>query len=157
MDKINFKQTKIKYGADDTESDAVEIFVNGKNFLKKIHDYETLHNINGGHVPIMIHELYQSLAEDYLKESVPIYGCGCGVVDCSPVYVSVNVDENFVTWDKFVFPDEFFNPKKNLVRNFASIFFKKPNTSTKLKNLNIGFLMIAQLLSMTALIADISG
>lgn len=62
MDTINFKLTKVKYGIDEVESDAVEIFVNGKNFLEEIHAYEKFHKINGGHVPIMPEELYQSLA-----------------------------------------------------------------------------------------------
>ena len=107
MDKIEFNPTKIEYGADGFESDAADIFINGKNFLDAIHAYEKVHNINGGHVPITTYELYQSLAKDYLKNSVPIYGCGCGVIDCSPVYVKISVDDEIVTWDNFKFPQAF--------------------------------------------------
>ena len=36
MDIINFKLTKVKYGIAEDSTDAVEIFVNGKNFLEEI-------------------------------------------------------------------------------------------------------------------------
>lgn len=123
MDMIEFKLTKVKY--DKFESDAVDIFINNKKFLKKIHAYERFHHINGGHVPIAIYDLYKSLAEDYLKESVPIYGCGCGDIDCSPIYIKVSVDEDSVTWDNFIFPDEFFHIKDKPRPKFRKQTFYK--------------------------------
>ena len=36
MNIINFKMTKVKYGIAEDSTDAVEIFVNGKNFLEEI-------------------------------------------------------------------------------------------------------------------------
>jgi hypothetical protein len=93
MDKIEFRRTKIKYGADTEKSVAINIFVNGRNLLDDIHRYEENRHIGGGHVPITNYELYESLAEDYSKKDVPIYGCGCGVIECCPVYISVKVNE----------------------------------------------------------------
>lgn len=139
MNTIEFKLTKIKYGIDEVESDAVDIFVNGKNFLKEIQAYEKYHNINGGHVPITPYEIHQSLAEDYLTESVPVFGCGCGFVDCCPVYISVNVDDNFVTWDNFQFPDEMFKIKDRPRQKFRKRTFYKAQYFSKNSNENVGF------------------
>ena len=58
MDTIEFKLTKVEYGADNFESDAVDIFVNGKNLLNAIYDYEEKYVEGGGHVPITPYELY---------------------------------------------------------------------------------------------------
>ena len=137
MDKITFKLTKVKYGIDEIESDAVNIFINGENFLDAIHAYEKFHKINGEHVPITPYELYQSLAEDYLTESVPIYGCICGLIDCCPVYVSISVNENSVTWDNFIFPDEFFSRSHKPRKKFHKLTFDKAqylDEIEKLKN-----------------------
>ena len=138
MDTINFKLTKVKYGISEVESEAVEIFVNGKNFLEEIHAYEKFHKINGGHVPIMPKELYQSLAEDYLTKSVPIYGCICGFIDCCPVYVSIIVDDEFVTWDNFQFPDEvIFNYPNKPRKKFHKLTFDKAQYFSEIEKLKI--------------------
>lgn len=125
MDTIEFKFTKFKYGADGFESDVVDIFVNGKNLLNAIHNYEKRYVEDGGHVPITPYELYRSLARDYVESSVPIYGCGCGEVDCCPVYISVNIEGDTVIWHRFIFPDENFGTKKISRPSFGKFVFDK--------------------------------
>lgn len=131
MDKIEFRKTKIEYGVDGDKNDAVNIFVNGRNLLDDIHRYEKKFHIAGGHTPITTYKLYENLAEDHLKQSVPIYGCGCGIIDCCPVYISVKIDDKFVIWNNFKFGNVFINDDNK----FKRLIFDREQYFAEIENL----------------------
>lgn len=93
MDTISFRYTRWEYGADTYPLPAVEIFINGADFMEEIHEAERI--VCGeerGHAPLTPEELYDSLTEDYKEDNALIYGCTCGVAECDPVYVQIAVD-----------------------------------------------------------------
>ena len=141
MDTIEFKKGRQQYANDEKFTDVVEIFINGKNFLDNIHSYEENCGINGGHAPITFSELYDSLAELYKEDSVPIYGCGCGYIDCCPIYISIDVGEKVVTLYDFEFPDEYGEMKIKSRPAFGKFVFDKKqyfNEIAKLKHWTFG-------------------
>mgnify|MGYP000993394877 FL=1 len=102
MDTISFRYTRWEYGADTYPLPAVEIFINGADFMEEIHEAE--HIVCGeerGHAPLTPEELYDSLTEDYKEDNALIYGCTCGVAECDPVYVQIAVDGETVIWRDF--------------------------------------------------------
>lgn len=125
MDTIEFRLTYFEYGADNYSSSAVDIFINGEDLLPRIHDFEDSVGCGGGHAPIWIGELYKSLSEDYKTDSVAIYGCGCGVTDCSAIYITVEVGEKTVTWKNFILPDENLRGEIIYPRRFGEFVFDK--------------------------------
>ena len=93
MDTISFRYTRWEYGADTYPLPAVEIFINGADFMEEIHEAERI--VCGeerGHAPLTPEELYDSLTENYKEGNALIYGCTCGVAECDPVYVQIAVD-----------------------------------------------------------------
>ena len=107
-DTIEFRLTGYCYGPDKFPTPAVEIIVNGENFRSKVRAVERpFAKAEGnpgiaGHAPITPRELYESLHDDYLNfDSVSILGCGCGVIDCWPLDVKVDVGTKTVAWYGF--------------------------------------------------------
>ena len=125
MDTLEFRLTYVSYGADDYSSSAVDIFINGEDLLPRIHAFEVSVGCNGGHKPIWPKELYRNLSEDYKADSVTIYGCGCGDIDCSAIYINVEVGEKTVTWKNFILPDENLRGKIIYERRFDEFVFDK--------------------------------
>lgn len=125
MDTLEFRLTYFQYGADNDSSPAVNIFINGEDLLPRIHEFEKSVGCNGGHAPILVEELYDSLSEDYKTDSVPIYGCGCGFTDCCAIYLTVEVGEKTVTWKNFILPDEYLRDKIIYPRRFGEFVFDK--------------------------------
>ena len=102
MDTISFRYTRWEYGDDTYPLPAVEIFINGADFMEEIHEAERI--VCGeerGHAPLIPEELYDSLTEDYKEDNALIYGCTCGVAECDPVYVQIAVDGETVIWRDF--------------------------------------------------------
>ena len=102
MDTISFRYTRWEYGADTYPLPAVEIFINGADFMEEIHEAERI--VCGeerGHAPLTPEELYDSLTENYKEGNALIYGCTCGVAECDPVYVQIAVDGETVIWRDF--------------------------------------------------------
>lgn len=107
-DVLEFRLTGYRYGPDIFPMAAVEIYINGEKLRQKVFKQELpFAEIEGhpeiaGHAPITPKELYQSLHDDYAEEEcVSILGCGCGVFDCWPLDVAVEVGKNVVTWYGF--------------------------------------------------------
>ena len=107
-DDIEFRLTSFCYGPDTFPSPAVEIYINNENLREKVYDVELpFAEAEGspgvaGHAPITPGELYYSLHDKYLEDDcVPIFGCGCGVIECWPLEVAIDVGEKVVTWYGF--------------------------------------------------------
>lgn len=107
-DTIEFRLTGYCYGPDKLPTPAVEIFINGENFRSKVRAVELpFAKAEGnpgvaGHAAITPRELYESLHDDYLEfDSVSIFGCGCGVIECWPLDVAVDVGTKTVAWYGF--------------------------------------------------------
>ena len=107
-DIIEFRLTSYCYGPDIFPTLTVEIYINGENFRDKVRDVERpFAEAEGnpgiaGHATITPRELYESLHNDYLEfDSVSIFGCDCGVIDCWPLDVAVDVGIKTVTWYGF--------------------------------------------------------
>ena len=103
MDKIEFKFTKVKYGANGFKSTAVNIFINGKNFLDTVKKFDSLY------YPIIPEYLYPDLIDGYKDDFIFIYDCGCGCSGCAPFCVFIDVGEKVVTWYDFMTEREYFN------------------------------------------------
>ena len=117
VDIIEFRLTCECYGPDTFPTPTVEIYINNENLREKVYDVELPFaeadkraGIAGhaGHATITPSELYSSLHDDYLEyDYVPIFGCGCGIVDCWPFEVAIDVGEKVVTWYGFnMYPRE---------------------------------------------------
>ena len=104
-----------------------DIFVDSKNLMPVLEAYEE----SGGHAPITPLELRESLLKKYLTKQVPIYGCGCGVCECYPIYIIVEVGENFVKWKNFNSPAPTANKK------FGELIFDKKQYFAELRKLDI--------------------
>ena len=107
-DIIEFRLTSYCYGPDIFPTLTVEIYINGENFRDKVRDVERpFAEAEGnpgiaGHATITPRELYESLHNDYLEfDCVSIFGCSCGVIDCWPLDVAVDVGIKTVTWYGF--------------------------------------------------------
>lgn len=107
-DVLEFRLTGYRYGPECFPTAAVEIYINGENFREKVCKQELPFAEQegnpgiAGHAPITPRELYQSLHDDYAEEEcVSILGCCCGVVDCWPLDVAIEVGKNVVTWYGF--------------------------------------------------------
>ncbi len=107
-DVIEFRLTGYCYGPDTFPIPTVEIYINGENFRHKTRDVELpFAKAEGnpgiaGHATIMPRELYEALHDDYLHDdTISILGCGCGVIECWPLDVAVDVGEKTVTWYGF--------------------------------------------------------
>lgn len=107
-DVLEFRLTGYRYGPECFPMAAVEIYINGENLREKVCKQELPFAEQegnpgiAGHAPITPRELYQSLHDDYAEEEcVSILGCGCGVVDCWPLDVAIEVGKNVVTWYGF--------------------------------------------------------
>ncbi|MBR0261932.1 MAG: hypothetical protein IJQ85_09095 [Selenomonadaceae bacterium] len=136
MDTIEFRLTYFEYGADGYSSSAVDIFINDENLLPRIHEFEHSVGCNGGHAPIWIKEFYENLSEGYKKNSIPIYGCVCGVTDCCAIYITVEVSDKTVTWKNFILPDEYLFNKIIYQRRFGEFFFDKAQYFREVEKLN---------------------
>ncbi|MBQ7706029.1 MAG: hypothetical protein IJT73_11515 [Selenomonadaceae bacterium] len=114
MDRIEFRFTKVEYAADGYKTDAVNIFVNGKNFL------DTVKKFDGDYVQIIPEYLYPDLIDGYKDNFIFIYDCGCGCSGCYPFCVFIDVGEKVVTWYDFMTAKEYFDDlcKEN---NFAML------------------------------------
>ena len=107
-DVLEFRLTGYRYGPECFPMAAVEIYINGENLREKVCKQELPFAEQegnpgiAGHAPITPRELYQSLHDDYAEEEcVSILGCCCGVVDCWPLDVAIEVGKNVVTWYGF--------------------------------------------------------
>ncbi|MBR2215349.1 MAG: hypothetical protein IJ849_06280 [Selenomonadaceae bacterium] len=107
-DTIEFRLTGYCYGPDIFPTPTVEIYINGENFRNKVNSIEHIFAVDEGHPEITGHatitprELYDSLHDDYLRfDSVSIFGCGCGVIECWPLDVAVDVGAKTVSWYGF--------------------------------------------------------
>lgn len=107
-DIIEFRLTGYRYGPDTFPTPTVEIYINGEKFRNKVCSVERpFAKAEGnpgiaGHATITPRELYESLHEDYKSfENVSIFGCGCGIIDCWPLNVTVDVGEKTVIWYGF--------------------------------------------------------
>jgi len=103
MDKIEFRETKVKYESDVDKSNAVNIFINGKNFLETVKDFDKIY------YPIIPEYLYPDLIERYKYYPIFIYDCGCGCSGCGPFSVFIDVGEKVVTWYDFMTEEEYFD------------------------------------------------
>ena len=102
MDKIEFRYRKFSYGMDDYAIPAVEIFINGRDFMECVAAFEReVCGKEQGHAPLTPRELYEGLHEDYKEDSVYIYGCTCGCPDCCPFYVEIHIVGDTVVWHDF--------------------------------------------------------
>ena len=107
-DVLELRLTGYRYGPDSFPMAAVEIYINGENFREKVCKQELPFAKRegnpeiAGHAPITPMDLYQSLHNAYAEEEcVSIFGCGCGVIDCWPLDVAIEVGKNVVTWYGF--------------------------------------------------------
>ena len=108
LDVIEFRLTCERYGSDTFPTPTVEIYINNESLRGLVH-YVELPFVEAegklgisGHATITPSELYNSLHDDYLEyDYVPILGCGCGIVDCWPLEVAIDVGEKVVTWYGF--------------------------------------------------------
>ena len=107
-DVLEFRLTGYRYGPESFPMAAVEIYINGEKLREKVCKQELPFAEQegnpgiAGHAPITPRELYQSLHDDYAEEEcVSILGCCCGVVDCWPLDVAIEVGKNVVTWYGF--------------------------------------------------------
>ena len=111
MDIIEFKFDTYQYGPDDFESDVVDIFINGKDFMQTIRNF-----FNESYTSIRVMDMYDNLTKYYKDESeygedqfVFIYDCGCGCDGCDPFCVYIDVGEKVVTWYDFMTSEEYFD------------------------------------------------
>ena len=114
MDTIEFKIVNQKYGYKNENYDLVEIFINGKNFLDTVKEFDKSYS------PIIPEYLYTDLIDGYKDYPSFIYDCGCGCSGCDPFCVFVDVGEKTVTWYDFMTSAEYFDDvcKEN---NFAML------------------------------------
>jgi len=137
MDTIEFKLTYVSYANNDYLSSAVDIFINGENLLPRIHEFEKSVGCNRRHKPLWAKDLYESLYEDYKTDSVPIYGCTCGDIDCSAIYISVEVGAEIVTWKNFILPDENLRGEIIYKRRFGEFVFDKAQYFREVEKLKL--------------------
>lgn len=138
MDKIEFRLTYFSYAGHEYSDSAINIFINSKNLLPRIHEFEKSVGCNGGHAPMYLDILHSSLAEDYKTEVlVPIYCCGCGDIDCSAIYISVEVDDETVTWKNFILPDENLRDEFIYERRFGEFVFDKAQYFREVEKLKL--------------------
>lgn len=109
MDTIKFKTRYYTYGPDDYSSVVADIFINGKNFLETVKNFEAELGQRGDYAPVRDYYLYAALSRDYKEDFVFIYDCGCGCDGCHPFCVYVDVGEKVVTWYDFMTSEEYFD------------------------------------------------
>lgn len=137
MDTIEFRLTYRSYANHDYSDSAVKIFINGEDLLPRIHEFEKNVGCKGRHAPLYVSTLYESLNEDYKIDSVPIYGCGCGDIDCSAIYITVEVGEKTVTWKNFILPDENLREEIIYPRRFGELVFGKEQYFREVEKLKL--------------------
>ena len=120
MDTIEFKIVTKEYYHYNLECDLVDIFVNGKNLLDTVRDFEISigHEDGGDYCQVMPERLYIDLIDSYKEDSIFIYDCICACDGCNPFCVYIDVGEKVVTWYDFMTSEEYFDDlcKEN---NFA--------------------------------------
>lgn len=110
VDALEFKIINpkgIEDWADDCDiSEAVEIYINGREIVELLKEIETPFAINEGEMDLAGSyghltptELYSELNE--AEESALLCCAGCGLIGCWAVLVSVEMDENYVYWKEF--------------------------------------------------------
>lgn len=110
VDVLNFKIINPKGKedwADDCDiSEAVEIYINGKEIVEILKEIETPFaknenaiDIAGAYGHLTPRELYSELNDT--KESALLCCDGCGFIGCWAVLVSVEMDEEYVYWKEF--------------------------------------------------------
>lgn len=110
MDTIRFSVEKADRGE---AGSTVAIWINGRNFLEIVRDFEMPFAIKEGHPnmagqyaqlpPADIPDLWSHFHDDtlpYFSEDNKIYlfVCGCGTPGCWPLQAYIDVDENTVIW-----------------------------------------------------------
>src|SRR5688572_11386540 len=103
MDKLEFKiETRKK---DDHEYDSVRIFINDKDLIKLLKDFETplaksegSENIAGGYDGLTSIELHKSLTDRQGDEKARILECECGCDGCWPFMTEINELNDKIVW-----------------------------------------------------------
>ena len=93
--------------ADDYDiSEAVEIYINGREIIELLKEIETPFAMDEGHIDIAgayghltPKELYSELTD--AEESSLLCCDGCGFIGCWSVLVSVKMDDIYVYWNEF--------------------------------------------------------
>ncbi|WP_307760990.1 hypothetical protein [uncultured Phascolarctobacterium sp.] len=112
MNTLSFRLDRFEFGADSKPSFVTRIFIDGKDFLDMIVDYEkeflaigNEKGAEGGFVPIYISELYNNLTKHCYNPvfdwEANIFGCVCGVTECEPFTIRVDEGRRVVVWYDF--------------------------------------------------------
>lgn len=145
MDKLEFKIEQKE--SDDRKIPAVNIFINGKNLIEMLKEYELPFatkegspDIAGGYAGMYPKDfLYWYLTAAWLGDGVhSILTCaGCGEVGCWPMMVTVTEDNDKVKWSNFHQPHRGPESKASFwdFSNFPSFEFSKENYQTELNKL----------------------
>ena len=140
IDKLTFK-VKASFH-NNKEYQESEIFINGKNLIDILGEYELPYAIREGHenmagqyIGKTPNELYLSLSGPKNKNS--IYVCGCGEEGCWPMNISIVENENTVTWKDFHQPHRGPNSKASYwdYSGFGFFIFSKQEYTAALKEL----------------------
>ena len=111
MDTIEFRIVTKEHGYEKLECDVVDIFINGKNFLDTVKNFEKSigYKDEDHYCQITPDYLYFDLTANYKDDFIFIYDCICGCDGCDPFCVFVDVGEKIVTWYDFMTSDEYFD------------------------------------------------
>lgn len=100
MDVLDLRLSVFRYGPERTSSVTCAIYVNGKEFREIVEESPDIGSY-GGFVNIRAGELYDAIKEPTDDLGEAIYGCGCGIIDCNPLYTRIRINGSHVIWDRF--------------------------------------------------------
>ena len=105
MDTLDFRLNALNFAADKVSVAVADIFINGQPLWESIFK---------AHASISVAELHENLSAKYKAGSVAILGCG--VPECFPVFVTVEINADTVVWKNFVTP-------QNIPKSFGEFVF----------------------------------
>lgn len=100
-DVLRLEQSIIKYGPDTSTSVTCAIYVNDVELKNTLQNCPTCSDMRGGFADIYLGELYDNIKGPTDDYGETIYGCGCGISDCNPLYVRIREYNGYVIWDRF--------------------------------------------------------
>lgn len=101
MDTLEFRLSAFNYTAYRNACAVAYIFVNGKDLLDTLYEYEKREDLKViAHAPLTLDELHENLSEGYESNAVPIFSCE----GSATVFVTVEVGADKVVWKTSVLP-----------------------------------------------------
>jgi len=140
MDKLDFK---VESKAAGPYENGVNIFINGKNLIDLLKEYElpfaqkeSHENIAGAYSGVGSHDLLDRICKS--GEHVTIFTCGsCGEDGCWPMVIAIIEEGNSIRWKNFRQPHRGKNSKASFwdYSKFPEFVFEKNDYNNALKKL----------------------